>query len=347
VSPRARVPIAAAPPALSLGQRPDGRARSQSDVRLAEIQRSRLIAAAVRTIAELGYTRATVAHITNQARVSRRTFYELFANREDCMVAVLDQVVRLVSAEIDAAGLDGLPWRERVRGGLWAILCFFDREPVFAQVCLVQSSRGGATVLARRQEILDRLVAAIDEGRRERSRGRECSPLTAEGLVGAALAIAHARLSRGAREPLSALLGELMSMIALPYLGSAVARREQTRPAPAATPVGGDGKQEEGRHAAADPLLGLSMRLTYRTIRVLQSIAEHPGASNRQTALHAGISDPGQVSKLLARLQANGLLDNSGAGHLNGEPNEWRLTAKGQRVAQGIRLDSRASREAA
>src|ERR1700691_406433 len=52
---------------------------------VAEIQRSRLLAVAVRAIEELGYTRATVAHITRRARVSRRTFYELFANREECL----------------------------------------------------------------------------------------------------------------------------------------------------------------------------------------------------------------------------------------------------------------------
>ncbi len=41
------------------------------------------------------------------------------------------------------------------------------------------------------------------------------------------------------------------------------------------------------------------MRLTYRTARVLEGVAGEPGISNRVVAEHAGISDPGQVSKLL------------------------------------------------
>ena len=60
------------------------------------------------------------------------------------------------------------------------------------------------------------------------------TPLTAEGVVGAAFAIVYSRLSRRDGEPLTGLLGELMAMIVLPYLGPAAARRERTRPAPAA-----------------------------------------------------------------------------------------------------------------
>ena len=118
-----------------------------------------------------------------------------------------------------AANIDGLPWRERVRTGLWAILSLFDREPALARVCVVQALRGGPRVLGRREEILAGLAAVIDEGRSEGQRGAECTPLTAEGLVGAAVAIVYARLLRGERTPLVGLLGELTGMIVLPYLG--------------------------------------------------------------------------------------------------------------------------------
>ena len=85
--------------------------------------------------------------ITGRARVSRRTFYELFGNREECLAAVLEDVVGAIGGEIAAAGFERLAWRERVRGGLWAILSFFDREPALARVCVVQALRGGPEVL--------------------------------------------------------------------------------------------------------------------------------------------------------------------------------------------------------
>ncbi|MGH2855642.1 MAG: TetR/AcrR family transcriptional regulator, partial [Solirubrobacteraceae bacterium] len=153
------------------------RARVSGDdtpaMQVAEIQRVRLLAAAVSTVEEQGYARTTVAHITRRARVSRRTFYELFANREECLVAVLEDVVGLVEAELAAAELDGLAWRERVRGGLWAILSFFDREPALARVCVVQALGAGPRVLERREEIVAHLTAVVDEGRLEGSRGGE------------------------------------------------------------------------------------------------------------------------------------------------------------------------------
>jgi AcrR family transcriptional regulator len=311
-----------------------------------EIQRSRLVAGAVGAIEELGYARTTVAHITARARISRRTFYEMFANREECLAAVLDDVVGLVEVELAGAALEGLQWRERVRVGLWTILSFFDREPVLARVCVVQALRADPGLLGRREEILAQLAAVLDEGRGEGPRGGECSPLTAEGLVGAAFAIVYARLLRGEHEPLTGLVGELMAMVVLPYLGPAAARREHTRPLPASS-LEGRGVSVGAPRGAPDPFAGVQMRLTYRTARVLEGIAECPGASNRMAADRAGITDPGQISKLLRRLERLGLLANTSSGHLSGEPNSWRLTGKGELVAQSIRIHSRRESEAA
>jgi AcrR family transcriptional regulator len=311
---------------------------------LVEIQRARLIAGAVAAIEELGYVRTTVGHITHRANVSRRTFYELFANREECLAALLEDVLGVIAVELAAAGLEGLPWRERVRGGLAVILGFFDREPALARVCVVQALRGGPGVLQRREEVLAGLAAVVDEGRLEGARGRECSALTAEGLVGAALAIVYARLLRGERAPLMGLLGELMGMIVLPYLGPAAARREHARPAPVALRGAGSGSR---RAAAGDPLEGLRMRLTYRTARVLEGVAEQPGASNRMVADYAGVVDPGQISKLLRRLERVGLLANTGLGRASGEPNAWSLTPKGRAVVQSICIHISGEREAA
>ncbi len=318
---------------------------------LEEIQRSRLMAGAVDAIEELGYAQTTVAHITARARVSRRTFYELFANREECLQAVLEDVAVLVGAELAAAGLDGLGWRERVRTGLWRMLAFFDREPVLARVCVVQALCAGPRVLRRREEILSQLAGAVDEGRLEGPRGERCSPLVAEGLVGAAAAIVHARLFRGEHEPLTGLLGELMGMIVLPYLGPAAARREQARPLPAPLDTLRRERTRDAR-GVRDPLEGVQMRLTYRTARVLEGVAELGGRgsspSNRMVAEHAGITDPGQISKLLARLERLGLLANAtGEGHAKGEPNAWTLTPRGRQVVQGIRVHSRYESRAA
>jgi AcrR family transcriptional regulator len=322
--------------------------------RVVEIQRSRLLAAALGAIEELSYPRVTVAHIASRARVSRRTFYELFENREDCLLAALESVVETVRGEVARADLAAdRSWRERVRTGLWVILSFFEREPVLARVVVVQALRGGPRVLERREEVLAELARVVDEGRNEDAKAgarRALPSVTAEGLVGAAFSIVYGRLLRDETEPLTSLLGELTGLIVLPYRGPAAARREQTRSAPARTQAGkhaastpevDDDGGDGGENGGGDPLAGVPMRLTYRTALVLEAIAERPGVSNRAAADLAEISDQGQISKLLTRLERLGLVENLGEGHAKGEPNAWSLTDTGRRIARRLRMGAR------
>lgn len=308
------------------------------------MQRARLLGAAVPAVDELGWTGVTVADIASRARVSRRTFYDLFSNREECLLAVLDDTVGRVERDLATTNLDEAVWLKRVRVGLWRILCFLDRDPALARVCVVQSARGSRRVLEAREEILTRLAGAIEAGRSQSAQGAQVPAVTAEGLVGAAVAIVYKRLLNGERAPLTDLHGDLMGMIVLPYLGSAVAGRERKRRSPdrlaPATRAVLAGQSDESE---ADPLRDLPMRLTYRTARVLGAVAQNTGVSNRLVAEHAGITDQGQVSKLLARLQRLGLLTNTGEGHARGERNAWQLTPLGERVTRQLNLNETSS----
>jgi DNA-binding PadR family transcriptional regulator len=100
--------------------------------------------------------------------------------------------------------------------------------------------------------------------------------------------------------------------------------------------------QAAAPRSTTDPLAGVNLRLTHRTARVLEAVAELDGhgvdPSNRRVATFAGITDPGQISKLLRRLERLGLLVNTREGHPKGEPNAWALTDKGERVTQSIRM---------
>ena len=89
------------------------------------------------------------------------------------------------------------------------------------------------------------------------------------------------------------------------------------------------------------------MRLTYRTAQVLGCIAGEPEISNRVVAERAGVTDQGQISKLLARLERLGLAVNSGNGHAKGEANAWTLTALGSEVAQRVGTSHRDEQAAA
>jgi hypothetical protein len=125
--------------------------------------------------------------------------------------------------------------------------------------------------------------------------------------------------------PLIGLFGSLTSMIVLPYLGATVARRELGRPAPPR-------RLGVGQPGDVSAELDTTVRLTYRTARVLRAIGDYPGASNREVAERAGIVDQGQVSKLLSRLEARELIVKIGEGRTRGAPNSWRLSERGELV---------------
>jgi AcrR family transcriptional regulator len=295
-----------------------------------ELQRNRLIAAAAEVVHELGGNRLSVESIIGQARMSRRTFYEIFSDREDCFLAVFERTVANAREVAQKSYAQHDTWRAGVRCALRALLVLMDQEPALARLCVVDALTAGESVIKARCEVLDGLAAVIDEGRS--SPGSQDPPaVTAEATVGGILAVVHSRLVSDDRQPLSALSGDLMSMIMLPYRGPRAARQELAhrsplRPTP--PPANGD---------ANDSLKDLRIRLTYRTVRTLIAISEHPGASNRHIAQAAGIIDQGQISKLLSRLERLELIANLGAGQPKGAANAWSLTARGTHLASVAR----------
>jgi AcrR family transcriptional regulator len=320
--------VSAIPGALS--DRGTRRSGSFERQRVDEIQRARLLSALREVVAEQGVSGATVGHVVARAGVSRRTFYELFADREECFLAAFDQAIVLAAQRVAPAFGEPGRWRERVRAALLELLALFDEEPELGALCVVHALGAGPDALERRARIVRVLVAAVEEGRVEARKGHEPAPLAAEGVVGAVLAVLHARLSQHPGRPLTALAGSLMSMIVLPYLGLAAAERELERPVQRTA--------SKRRVAAREDLLkDLDMRLTYRTVRVLLAIAHEPGASNRHVGEVAGIVDQGQASKLLRRLAHLGLIENVAFGDgQRGEPNAWTLTARGERLRHTI-----------
>ncbi len=299
-------------------------------MQVSEVQRARILTAMVWVVAEDGVSAATVSQIVKQAGVSRRTFYELFSGSEDCFLAVFDDTAeRARKVVIQASMVAGSSsWREQVRAGLAALLGFFDEEPLSGSFLVVDALGGGPVVLERRTRILGSLTAVLRAGGAEVKSVTPPPPLAAEGTVGAVLSVIHARMLEEDHRPLLELLNPLMGMIVLPYLGRAAATRELTRPTPKPPPAR-KAPSRAPRSRSGDPLEGLNMRLTYRTLVVLSAIATHPRASNRKIAETAGVHDQGQISKLLSRLEKLGLIQNSGNGQAHGEPNAWTLTARG------------------
>jgi AcrR family transcriptional regulator len=316
-------------PAVAGGARRPG---ARDGAHVIEMQRRRLLLAMQELAGEVGLADATVGAVCRRSRVSRRTFYELFADRDACFLAAFEFALSDVGGRVLPVFEQQGRWRDRVRAGLGRVLDVFDDHPSLARLCVVETLKGGPAVLARRRGLLELLAAVVDEGRGE-ARAGSPPPLTAESTVGGVLAVVHARLLDPDAGPLVELAPSLMSMVVFPYLGSATAQRELQLPGPVhKTRSRGASDRNGTAPVGGDPFRGLSIRFTYRTARVLAVIADAPGASNRQVGDAAGAPDQGQMSKLLKRLLHAGLIENHGPGGESGEPNAWRLTPRGQAI---------------
>ncbi len=326
------------------GSRPAAVVSRRGGMQLSEVQRSRMLSSAVAIVSEHGYGQMTVARVADGARVSRRTFYDLFDDREDCFLAAFDDAVECASGLVLAAYKCEQGWRGQVRAGLTALLGFLDEQPGLGSLLVVDALKAGPRVQERRAEILARLAGAIHREGSRAVTGRELPPLTGEGVVGAVLGVIHTRMQAMQPDRMGELLNPLMAMIVLPYLGPAAAEKELALLAPKLngrplTDTPGAITREKRRAPSTtpgrrSPLEGLPMRLTYRTLRVLTAISEQAGPSNREVAAHADVADQGQISKLLARLVRLGLIENTGEGQPSGEPNAWQLTPRGKELIQ-------------
>jgi AcrR family transcriptional regulator len=131
---------------------------------VAESQRTRLLEAIGRAVADKGYAATTIEDVVRGAGVSKKTFYEHFADKLDCFLAAYesasDELLEHVRAAQDAA--DG-EWLARTRAGIHAYLRWLAAEPALARVFLIEVAAAGPDALERRERLRDRYAERMRE----------------------------------------------------------------------------------------------------------------------------------------------------------------------------------------
>jgi AcrR family transcriptional regulator len=77
--------------------------------------RDRLVDGLAASIGERGYRDSTVADIVRHARTSKRTFYEQFASKEECLIELLRRNNEDLIANIQAAVDPEADWQDQIR----------------------------------------------------------------------------------------------------------------------------------------------------------------------------------------------------------------------------------------
>jgi AcrR family transcriptional regulator len=123
--------------------------------------RERLVLGMVAAVAERGYAATTITDVVRHARVSRRTFYEHFADKEACFLAAYDAVSDGVLGEIAAVPPPESGWEQHIIAGVHAYLHALAEQPAIARVFTVDILSAGPAALARRREVLRRFAAHV------------------------------------------------------------------------------------------------------------------------------------------------------------------------------------------
>jgi AcrR family transcriptional regulator len=175
-----------------------------------KIQRDRLMRAMAKTVAEYGYQETTVRRLLGRAGLSRRTYYELFEDKEDCYLAAYDEVVEHLLHVVAEAYAQGEAPEDQIELGLRALLEFCRDEPDIARMCIVEVLAAGAAARARRADTMQRL-ADLMEGALQELRGDErLSKLAAQGLIGGVHELIYTPIDRGETQDLPDLAEQIV-----------------------------------------------------------------------------------------------------------------------------------------
>lgn len=141
--------------------------------------RSRLLEGMARAVAAKGYADTTIADIVREASVSRRTFYEHFSTKADCLIALYGaashNALKVLRLAIDPAH----GWQTQVEHATTAYLGALAANPVLLRTLYIEILGLGAEGLAARrrtnQELADFIVSVV---------GSPLAPQMAMAIVG-------------------------------------------------------------------------------------------------------------------------------------------------------------------
>jgi AcrR family transcriptional regulator len=185
--------------------------------------RLRLMEGMAAAVNEKGYAATTIGDIVRHSRVSKRTFYEHFADREACFLACYEHGGELaLRAVADAAGRGG-PWPQRVRAATRAYLAALQARPALTRTLLVEVGGAGPRALALRRAVLERfarlLCDLVEAGRHDHPELRELTPAMSTALVGGINELVLATVEQGGTDRLDRLeetIAELVGSVLHP-----------------------------------------------------------------------------------------------------------------------------------
>ncbi len=205
---------------------------------VARNQRERLYAAMVAVVAEKGYEATRVADLLELSGVSRSAFYDHFKDKEECLLAVIEEFVGpTVGGIFGPAGPP--PDEARAREAFEAFVRLIVEQAAAARMCLVEIPAAGPRAVAEIDRAHDAVQAFVAATLDQIPGRHDMPPEIVRALVGGLRKVIHTRLYRGEEEELLDLTPEMWSWLAAYTTPPEPLRRPQRKPAKSVGPPGG------------------------------------------------------------------------------------------------------------
>lgn len=169
-----------------------------------------------------GYEATSVEDVCTAAGVTRERFDRAFASKAECFGATMELIVEEGRRSLAAACAPARSWEERLRAGVLALLGFLAERPAFARVALLEAAAGGRAAILH-QSARATLLAEIERGPDRTGAGIPAS--AGRGALAGVETLAASRVATGRAAELKGLAGEILYLLAVPYLGRAEAQR--------------------------------------------------------------------------------------------------------------------------
>jgi AcrR family transcriptional regulator len=305
----------------ALGDPPQsGRQRSRL-THGAATQRERLVVAMGELVAELGDTAIGVHHVCQRAGISRRTFYELYVDRDACLRDTLGVAQdRLVGCVAEAVVTVGSDWEDRAVAVTRALVGTLCADAILGYLCVVAPLAAGREALVGQRATIDEIGRLLGEP--------PAIGVPTDMVLAAALGSVWELLRRQLTEDDDAAGGDLGAAAVYALLAPFIGRRRAVTRAS----VLSDPTVFVARWTPSDTTEP-SLLVTELTRQTLEYLDEHPDATNIAIARAVDVRHESQMSRHLARLRRAGIVQR----RKEGRSNAWQLTARGQDAARSVR----------
>ncbi len=172
--------------------------------------RDRLLRAMAETIAEEGYSNTTVADVVTRAGVSRKTFYQHFAGKRECLLATYDAIVAEYTAAAASAYRTVSDPSRRAQAGLRALLERASADPSAMRTVTIEIAGAGEEGIARREKLIGSCEAFLRKSLALAPRpGTIANPIL-RAIVGGVVGVMYTHAQSGEHTDLPQLVEDLV-----------------------------------------------------------------------------------------------------------------------------------------